>query len=306
MVSFGLIIPTLNAEPFLDRLIPAIAGQTAQPHRYIVIDSASTDCTVERFREAGAEVVSIARAEFNHGGTRNNGLEMLRDLDVVLYLTQDAIPTSNEIFAQLISHFDKGEVSAAYGRQLPRAEAGPIERFARTFSYPAKTVQRSKRDIPRYGFRTSFCSNSFAAYRISHLRKVGGFPANVIFGEDALAVSELLLDDGQIVYDSDAAVLHSHAYSIAEEFKRYFDIGVMHSRAQDLLNQFGNAQSEGFAFVKKELSYLGRTSPLRIPEAVVRTGSKYLAYKLGTYERRLPLKFKRHLSMHHRFWRGGA
>lgn len=302
MKQFALIIPTLNAEPFLDRLLPAIERQTVRPKRILVIDSSSDDRTAERFREARAEVIVIQRSEFNHGGTRNFAVQRVADLDLALFLTQDAIPATDQAFASLMSHFDRDEVSVAYGRQLPREEAGPIERFARTFSYPAVTAQRSRTDIPKYGFRTSFCSNSFAAYRISDLQAAGGFPANTIFGEDALAVSRIILNGGTIVYDAEAPVVHSHEYSIVEEFRRYFDIGVMHSRARDLLSKFGSAQSEGVTFVKSELRYLGRTSPLRIPEAVMRTAAKYLAYKLGNAEERLPLSWKRQLSMHRRFW----
>lgn len=304
-MRFALIIPTLNAEPFLDRLLPAIAAQTARPERILVIDSSSNDRTVERFREAGAEIITITRAEFNHGGTRNRGAEMVADLDVVLFLTQDAIPATDDAFARLLAHFDNDKVSVVYGRQLPREQAGPIEWFARTFSYPAETVKRGREDIPKYGFRTSFCSNSFAAYRIVELRAVGGFPADTIFGEDALAVSQIILKGGLIVYAADAAVVHSHEYSVVEEFRRYFDIGVMHSRAHDLLGKFGSARSEGFSFVKNELTYLSKTSPLHIPEALVRTGAKYVAYKMGSVEKWLPLSWKRPLSMHRRYWQNG-
>ncbi len=66
----ALIIPTRNATPYLDRLLPALAQQTLQPDEFFVVDSQSSDDSVARLRAAGARVEVIAAASFNHGGTR--------------------------------------------------------------------------------------------------------------------------------------------------------------------------------------------------------------------------------------------
>ena len=66
----SLIIPTRNAASHLDRLLPALRLQTLQPDEMLVVDSASSDDTVARFREFGARVEVIDARDFNHGGTR--------------------------------------------------------------------------------------------------------------------------------------------------------------------------------------------------------------------------------------------
>lgn len=302
-LRFAVIVPMLNAEPDLAQFIPAFQAQSLQPDRFLVLDSSSTDKTADICRAAGAEVVVIDRSDFNHGGTRMQGTRLVADdCDIAIFLTQDAILASATAFETILAAFQEPAISAAYGRQLPRENALAVETFARLFNYPDTSRTRSKADIPTYGFRTCFCSNSFAAYRISALIEAGGFPKDTIFGEDALAVGQMVLNGGSVRYVADATVRHSHSYSLIQEFRRYFDIGVMHSRSQDLLQHFGSPSGAGREFVLQELRYLAKHSPLRIPEACVRTLLKYTAYKLGRKESDLGLGLKRRLSMHKHFW----
>lgn len=87
-----------------------------------------------------------------------------------------------------------------------------------------------------------------------------------------------------------------------QEFERYFDIGVLHSRERWLLEEFGRTNDEGKRFVRSELKYLAHRNALMIPSALIRTGLKFLGYRLGRTEGKLPRDLKRHLSMHSRFW----
>ncbi len=106
----------------------------------------------------------------------------------------------------------------------------------------------------------------------------------------------------KIAYVAEASVRHSHPYTWIQEFKRYFDIGVLHSRERWLQESFGGTGGEGKRFVVSEISYLWREDPLRIPSALIRTGLKLLGYKLGRSETKLSLGMKRRLSMHRQFW----
>ena len=76
----------------------------------------------------------------------------------------------------------------------------------------------------------AFISNSFAAYRVSVLKEVGGFPDDVIFGEDMFVATKMLKAGYKIAYAAGACVYHSHDYSLWQEMKRYFDMGVFHAR----------------------------------------------------------------------------
>ena len=306
MADFGLIIPTLNATRWLPALLPALAEQRAQPSRFVVIDSSSDDETAATFRRAGAEVVMINRADFDHGHTRQLALEHIGDLPLVILMTQDALPEGPATFANLLNAFDDPQVGIAYGRQLPRREAKAIEAHARLFNYPETSARDSRETLVTRGVRATFCSNSFAAYRVGALRQAGGFPANCIFGEDAIVATRMMLAGWDKAYAADAKVYHSHSYSLKQDFQRNFDVGVMHADYAELWHQFGIPSREGSRFVKSELAYLLRHDPLAIPSAVARTALKLTGYTAGQMYRSIPNGPRLALSMNKAYWRRQA
>lgn len=298
----GLVIPTLNAGPCLDRLLPALQRQTLVPARFLVIDSSSRDETAARFRAAGAEVRIIAPEDFDHGATRQMAVDMMTDADFIIFLTQDAIPAHPNAFANLVAPFRDSEVGAAYGRQLPSPEAGPIGAHARLFNYPDRSHVRTMADARRIGIKTVFCSNSFAAYRRAALLAAGGFPKGTIFGEDMLAAAALLKQGWRICYAAEARVYHSHDYSLAEEFRRYFDIGVLHGTHSELLRPFNRMGGEGLRFLGSELNYLRTHALPVIPLALLHTLSKCGGYQLGRVAKFLPAAFNLRVSMNRQYW----
>jgi rhamnosyltransferase len=297
-----VIIPTYNAARYWKALSTGIRAQSLKPDRVIVIDSASKDGTADLARGDGFEVLEITPQEFNHGGTRQMGAEYAAEAKILIYLTQDTAPFGVNAFANLVRAFADPEIGAAYGRQLPRENASPIEAHGRHFSYMEAPVVRSWENRRTMGFKSIFFSNAFGAYRREALMSVGGFSSDVIFGEDTLVVARMHRAGWKTAYVADALVRHSHDYAIGEEFRRYFDIGVLHSRESWLNEQFGSASGEGRRFVLSELNYLLRHSPQHIPSAMVRTLAKYLGYKIGRRESRIGPRLKHRLGMNRQFW----
>ncbi|MCH8097935.1 MAG: glycosyltransferase family 2 protein [Proteobacteria bacterium] len=300
--NLALVIPTLDAGRHVDRMVTALKAQTLRPSRFLVIDSGSSDDTVARFGDAGARIHTIPPSEFDHGGTRQLAVDMLPDAEFVIFLTQDAVPAHPEAFANLVQAFEDDRVGVAYGRQLPAPGANPLATHARLFNYPDESHVRSLSDARRYGVKTVFCSNSFAAYRRAALMEAGGFRSRLILSEDSVAAAAILVAGWNLHYVADARVYHSHDYTSAQEFRRYFDIGVLHATADGLVERFGKPEGEGRRFVVSELAYLLRKGPAFIPLALVRTVSKYVAYRLGHIERHLPQGLKRRLGMNSRYW----
>jgi rhamnosyltransferase len=268
----------------------------------LVIDSGSIDGTVAASRDFGFTVEPIQKSDFNHGGTRQYAVGLCPAAEIIVFMTQDAIPTGNDALVRLIAAFDDPAVGAAYGRQLPRPHSGLIEAHARLFNYPDQSYVATLSDRGRLGIKAAFLSNSFAAYRRVALEAVGGFPAHVILGEDTYVAGKMLLAGWKIAYRADAQVFHSHGYSYLEEFRRYFDIGVFHHRAAWMLTEFGKPEGEGGRFVRSEVRYLWGRAPWLIPSALLRTILKYAGYRLGRMESGLPLRIKIACSMHKGFW----
>src|SRR6202035_4444160 len=142
-VNVCLCIPTHNAGKTWSEFVNALEEQTLRPCDVLVIDSSSTDGTADLARQAGYRVVTIPRAEFRHGGTRQFAAELASIAEILVYLTQDAILANENALARLVAAFDDPSVAAAYGRQFPRRDANPIEAHARLFNYPAVSSLRS-------------------------------------------------------------------------------------------------------------------------------------------------------------------
>ena len=301
--SFVLLIPTRNAGAGWSAVLDSVAAQSCAPARYGLFDSGSMDETAERARAAGWAVRVIDPATFNHGGTRQHMVAAWGDSPLVVWMTQDALLADADALCALLRAFEDPAVGAAYGRQLPYPHTGAVGAHARLFNYPPTAHVCDLRDAERMGIKAAFLSNSFAAYRVEALRAVGGFPTDVILGEDTIVAAKMLLAGRKVAYQADAQVFHSHDYTHLQEFRRYFDIGVMHARARWMLDAFGSPEGEGGRFVRSELAYLLRRAPWLIPSALLRTVLKYLGYRLGRLEHALPVSWKRRLSMHTGFWR---
>jgi rhamnosyltransferase len=298
----AIIIPTFNARNNWAYLCMGLRLQRIPPSQVLIVDSSSDDGTRELAAAEGYEVVRIDRNDFNHGGTRQSALDSVPWARVVVYLTQDAVLATPDSLDRLLSAFEDEDVAAAYGRQLPRLGAGPIEAHARLFNYPPQSDVRDFESRHTLGIKATFLSNSFSAYRVDALREVGGFPSDVIMAEDALVTGKLLLAGWKAAYVADAQVYHSHAFTISEEFRRYFDIGVCHRREAWLRDCFGKPAGEGGRFVLSELAYLGSRYPYLVPVALFRTVSKALGYQLGLREARLGKECAKRLSLHKSYW----
>ncbi len=299
----ALVVLTLNAGVGATTVADAIRSQHLQPDIWLVLDSGSSDGTVQTFTQAGADVVPVDGAHFDHGATRQMAVDRLNGVDVIVFMTQDAVLEDAEALGTLVACLDDSRIGAAYGRQVPRAGAGAIERHARLFNYPDAGAVHTMDDAAKLGIKAAFCSNSFAAWRRSALLTVGGFPFPCILGEDMLTAARLLQAGYGVVYCAEARVVHSHALTVGGEARRYFDTGVMHADNPWLLQAFGSTGGEGMRFVRSEIHYLAtHGAVLRVPEALARDVVKLASYRLGRAYRRLPMKWRPRMSMNPGYW----
>ena len=285
----------MRAQRFLNTL--EVLCRQSQKLDMLIVDSFSDDETLDIARKYKVQAIEIQRDSFNHGATRQMAIDSLDDIDVAVLLTQDAILNDADSIRNIIVPFHDDKVAAVCGRQLPRKKATSIEQHARIYNYPSRSFVRSINDVSELGLKTAFMSNSFAAYRVSVLNDIGGFPSDVIFGEDMYVAAKLLKAGHKIAYAADACVYHSHDYTIWQEFRRYFDMGVFHAREPWLREEFGGAEGEGVKFVISEFKYLLKRAFWRVPEGILRTLFRYSGFQLGLIEKWLPQWLKRRLAM---------
>jgi rhamnosyltransferase len=296
---FVVVIPTRNAGAFAAPMLAALQAQTARPLDVLVIDSDSNDGTPQHFAAAGCRVHPIAASSFDHGGTRNLGVTLAdARAELLVFLTQDAVPAGPDALAQLLAPFADPLVAMAYGRQLPRQQANAIERHARLFNYGPVPVVRKLPQARALGIKAVFVSNSFAAYRRQALQALGGFPSPVIMGEDQVFAARALLAGWSLAYAAAAEAVHSHGYTPLQEFHRYFDTGVYHAAFPLIGEQFGGVGGEGLAFIRSELRHLAREAPHLLAVAPLYWAAKIAGYRVGKLSSHLPASLCRALAMH--------
>ncbi|WP_456397491.1 glycosyltransferase family 2 protein [Desulfurobacterium sp.] len=299
----SVIIPTYNAEKYIGKLLDSLNCQTVRPEEIIVIDSSSKDQTVEIAFSKGARVISIPKETFDHGGTRTLAGRKAKG-DILVYFTQDAIPVNNRAieFLTLPLKRDK-EIAATYGRQIPYDKTDLFGKHLRLFNYPEKSFEKSLEDSKVMGFKVAFLSNSFAAYKRDSLESIGWFPEGVIFGEDSIVAAQLLLRGYKIRYVAEAKVYHSHSYSVVQEFRRYFDIGVFHKTQSWMLDTFGRPEKEGLKYVKSELKFLlNHGAFYLLPKFFLKNFAKYVGYKMGYNFDKIPINIRKLFSMNRQYW----
>ena len=301
MHSCSVIIPTLNAGHLLADLVNRLREQATVPDEIIVIDSSSTDNTVAEAIRLGCTTISIPRLEFNHGGTRNAAALKAKG-DILIFLTQDALPVDHLFLEELLRPIIRENVAATYARQIPNASARAAEKFARAFNYPDTATLRTKSDIPLLGIKAYFFSNVASAIRKDFFLKNGMFRDDVIMNEDMLFCAKLLKSDYSIKYCAGSKVYHSHNYSPAQTFQRYFDIGVFYSRHFKDEERL-KIKSTGKTYSKNLFVYIIREKKFgELMFYFIETLSKFLGFYIGNIESYLPINLKKIFSLHKSYW----
>ncbi len=312
--AVDVLIPVYHPGPEFEELMRKLQLQTLRPERIIILETVRPeDFDPGRFDKYGDNitVIPIAPEEFDHGATRDRGARASR-ADVLLFMTQDAVPADEELVEKLAEKLmkipdkaGKAEeeiVAAAYARQLPREDCRLIERYTRDFNYPEKSRIKSRKDLADLGIKTYFCSNVCAAYRRDIYLEQGGFLQRTIFNEDMIFAAKLIGAGYGIAYAADARVIHSHNYSGFAQLHRNFDLAVSQADHPEIFSGLPS-EGEGLRLVKSTAGYLLRQGKFwLIPALIWQSGCKYLGYLLGKHYKSLPRRLVLALTMNKRYW----
>lgn len=306
--SIDILIPTCKPASGFEVLIKRLEEQTIKPENIRIINTRKewweqridTDSFLTAHPTVKLE--HIEPAEFDHGATRNRGMEESQ-AEYVVCMTQDAIPLDAHLLEGLIKPFSDSRVAVSYARQLPAADASPIEVFTRSFNYPAQDRVKGKEDIPELGIKTYMCSNVCAMYRKDIYESQGGFIRHTIFNEDMIYAAGVIQAGYRIAYVAGAGVIHSHNYSGIQQFHRNFDLGVSQADHPEIFETVPS-ESEGIKMVKQTAKYLCRHGKwYLLPKLVWQSGWKYLGYRTGKHYRKLSRKKIMRYTMNVNYWK---
>ncbi|MFP4406362.1 glycosyltransferase [Rhodosalinus sp.] len=207
----SIVIRTLNEATHLDDLLTMIDRQrTTLAVETVLVDSGSTDGTVEIARAHGARIVTIDKSEFSFGRSLNRGCAAASG-DILVLISGHCVPVDEDWLECLCAPLVSGEVAYSYGRQIGDDDSNYSERriFAKYFP------ERSS--IPQEGF---FCNNANSALARSAW-EAERFDEELTGLEDMELAKRLVQKGLRVGYVAEAAVFHHHSESWAQVRRRF-------------------------------------------------------------------------------------
>ena len=209
----SIVIRALNEEKWLDHALSACKDQRFEDGdvELILVDSGSTDRTIEIAERHGCRIVHIKKTDFTFGRSLNYGCEAATGTYLV-FISAHCIPANDRWLAQLIAPLRDNAADYAYGRQLGHEVTRFSEHQIFAQHFPASDM------IPQEGF---FINNANAAIR----KKTWAnhkFDETVTGLEDMVLGKAIVNDGGKIGYVAEAAVIHIHEESFRQTQRRYY------------------------------------------------------------------------------------
>lgn len=226
----SIVIPTFNAGPGFEELLEKVSAQEGDFEcEVVVVDSGSTDATVDLARRYGARVHRIPKSEFSHGGTRNLGISLARG-EYVALTVQDAVPLDGQWLAAMVENLERdGRVAAVYSRQVPRPESGVLSR-ALVNNLAAASLERREQEIKD--------PEEYRALRPVERRRVAAFDnvssclrrsvweespfEKTNFAEDLRWGKKAVEAGYKVVYEPRSTVVHSHERGALYDLRRHY------------------------------------------------------------------------------------
>ena len=232
-MNVTVAVPVLDGAATLGAVLDAVRAQEIDAEvELLIADSESRDGSAALAAAHGARVLTVARSDFSHGATRNL-LAAQASAEAVAFLTQDAVPASSRWLGELVRGLELApDVALSFGPYVARSEA-PLHvrrELAEWFgSFSPNGEPRldrlgpdewSARPRELLGPRAFFTDANGCVRRAAWQRV--GFRA-VPYAEDHQLALDMLRAGYAKAFIPSAPVVHSHAYSVAEQLGRAFD-----------------------------------------------------------------------------------
>ena len=211
----SILIRTKNEDKYIGKTLSVLFSQTFKNFEVIIVDSGSTDKTLEIAGGHPVKIHEIKPEEFTWGYALNYGFRKAEGKYVVC-LSAHALPLSDRWLETLVADFDDDKVAAVTSNMLPMPDCNPFDRRGMLKKYNIKKQELF--EGPPFIF-----SNSCSAIRKSVWEKIH-------FDESLLAVEEedwarkVRRINYKIIYEPGAKVYHSHNESLRQIYKRHYEL----------------------------------------------------------------------------------
>jgi rhamnosyltransferase len=208
----SIIIRTYNEERHLPDVLARISAQHTDGINYetLVVDSGSTDRTLDIAARHRCRVLHVAKEEFSFGRSLNHGCDAAEG-DLLVFVSGHCVPTNADWLLQLVNPLRDGSSSYVYGRQIGNGASRFSERQLFRKYFPEVSA------VPQEGF---FCNNANAAI-IRGAWHSHRFDEELTGLEDMELAKRLVAAGSKIGYVAEAPVYHLHDESWAKVRSRY-------------------------------------------------------------------------------------
>jgi rhamnosyltransferase len=297
-MNISIILLTRNAGDELEKTLSSVFNQSITDFEIILVDSGSTDRTIEIAESFPVKIHKINPNDFDHGGTRNLGAKLAKG-GYLVYLTQDAIPANRRWLENLIKPLANKKVAGVFSRQIPKKDANPMERFFLSHHFTTNKLVRPFKNKKSLVLYDIFFSNVSSAIK-KDVWKKHKYQQGLIMSEDQQWAKEVIAAGYQTVYEPSSVVFHSHKYTLKTAFQRYFDSAYsLHKITGESFRTFAG---EGLKYTKKEARFIWKEYKHWLPYLFFYDVSKFLGFFFGKYADCLPLFLKKRFSLHKGHW----
>lgn len=221
MSTISVVIRAYNEGAHLGRLLEGIAAQTRQPDQLILVDSGSTDDTIEIAKRGGVDdVVHIAKERFSFGRSLNMGCEAATG-ELILIPSAHVYPVYDTWIEHMVGPLEGDEeVAVSYGRQVGDHRTRYSEQRILNRWFPPTSIARQ--DHP-------FSNNANSCIRRS-LWELEPYD-EALTGLEDLDFARRVMERGSFVsYVAEAPVVHVHEESWSQIRNRYRREAIAHKR----------------------------------------------------------------------------
>jgi len=210
VTTIGVVIRCLNEERHIGRLLAGLERQTRRPDQIVVVDSGSTDATLDIARHYTSDITHIKKEEFSFGRALNIGCDAA-STDLLVFVSAHVYPIYDSYLERLTAPFADREVVLTYGRQVGDHRTKYSESRVMLKWFPATSIKRQ--DHP-------FCNNANAAIRRSVWQEQ---PYDEeLTGLEDIAWAKAAQERGHAVsYVAEAPVVHVHEEAWNQTLNRY-------------------------------------------------------------------------------------
>jgi rhamnosyltransferase len=208
----SIVMRSFNEAWALRQTLPALQAQDWRNWELIVIDSGSTDGSVELIRAATPRhFIQIRPEEYNPARVMNLGMN-LASAEIAVFLNADATPQGGGWLRPLAAALQDMETAAAFGRQIPRPDCRAV--FAHDYIRCFGPDRASARWEHFFSMVSSGVRKDIWARR--------GFLEKMQYSEDDEYTRWCRAAGWKVVYCPDSVVMHSHNYTPHQAYKRSF------------------------------------------------------------------------------------